>query len=126
MSKPAHQLSILYAEDDLEVLGSNAAAMQKAGHTVDQVTGRKAVEESVRRKSYDLLILGATLSKNDRHHLPYMAKKANQATRVLVLHATHGHPSVDKELDSPYTVEKLLEAIASFAPQKAAAATAGR
>jgi len=125
MPKPA-QLSILYAEDDLELLASQAGEMQKAGHAVDQVTGRKAVEESVRRKSYDLVILGATLSKNDRHHLPYMVKKANQGTRVLVLHSTHGHPSVDKEIDSPYSLEKLLQTIASLLPQKAAAAGAGR
>jgi len=125
MPKPA-QLSILYAEDDLELLASQSAQIQKAGHAVDQVTGRKAVEESVRRKSYDLVILGDTLSKNDRHHLPYMVKKANQAIKVLVLHSTHGHPSVDKEIDSPYTPEKLMEAIASLAPQKAAAAGAGR
>jgi DNA-binding response OmpR family regulator len=121
MSKPA-QLSILYAEDDLELLASQAAQMQKGGHAVDQVTGRKAVEESVRRKSYDLVILGDTLNKNDRHHLPYMVKKTNQATKVLVLHSTHGHPSVDKEIDSPYSPEKLMEAIASFAPQQAAKA----
>ena len=120
------QLSILYAEDDLELLASQAAHIQKAGHTVDQVTGRKAVEESVRRKAYDLVILGDTLNKNDRHHLPYMVKKANQATKVLVLHSTHGHPSVDKEIDSPYSQEKLIEAITSFAPQKAMAAGAGR
>jgi len=125
MPKPA-QLSILYAEDDLELLASQSAQIQKAGHAVDQVTGRKAVEESVRRKSYDLVILGDTLSKNDRHHLPYMVKKANQAIKVLVLHSTHGHPSVDKEIDSPYTPEKLLEAIASMALPKAAAAAAGR
>ena len=120
------QLSILYAEDDLELLASQAGQIQKAGHAVDQVTGRKAVEESVRRKAYDLVILGDTLNKNDRHHLPYMVKKANQATKVLVLHSTHGHPSVDKEIDSPYTAEKLLEAIASLVPQKAMAAGAGR
>ena len=120
------QLSILYAEDDLELLASQAGQMQKAGHAVDQVTGRKAVEESVRRKTYDLVILGDTLNKNDRHHLPYMVKKSNQATKVLVLHSTHGHPSVDKEIDSPYELPKLLEAIASLAPQKAMAAGAGR
>jgi DNA-binding response OmpR family regulator len=119
------QLSVLYAEDDLELLASQGSQIQKAGHAVDQVTGRKAVEESVRRKTYDLVILGDTLSKNDRHHLPYMVKKANQATKVLVLHSTHGHPGVDKEIDSPYTPEKLMEAIASLAPQKAAAAVAG-
>ncbi|HSB76228.1 MAG TPA: hypothetical protein VLC12_11305 [Terriglobales bacterium] len=123
MPKPA-QLSILYVEDDLELLASQAAHIQKAGHGVDQVTGRKAVEESVRRKKYDLVILGDSMNKNDRHHLPYMVKKANQATLVLVLHSTHGHPSVDKEIDSPYTLEKLLETIASMAPQKAAAAAA--
>jgi len=49
-------------------------------------------------------------------------KKTNQATKVLVLHSTHGHPSVDKEIDSPYSPEKLMEAIASFAPQQAAKA----
>jgi DNA-binding NtrC family response regulator len=124
MAKSA-QLSILYAEDDLELLASQAAQIQKAGHAVDQVTGRKAVEESVRRKTYDLVVLGDTLNKNDRHHLPYMVKKMSQATKVLVLHSTHGHPSVDKEI-SPYTPEKLLEAIASMALPKAAAAGAGR
>lgn len=126
MPKSAHPLSILYAEDDLDLLATHTTEMQKAGHSVDQVTGRKAVEEALRRKSYDLVILGHTLTKNDRHHLPYIIKKANENTRVLVLHSTHGHPSVDAELDSPHSVEKLLEAISKLLAPKAAGAAAGR
>lgn len=118
------KLNILYGESEEDVLASQAALIQKAGHQVKAVLGRKGVEEALKQGKFDLVILGSSMNKNDRHHLPYMVKKTNQATKVLVLHSTHGHPSVDKEIDSPYTPEKLLEAIAAVAPQKAAKAVA--
>src|SRR5438445_11886968 len=101
MSKSAFTLKILYSEGDAEVLASQAAEMQTAGHHVDTAVGRKGVEEALRRDAFDLVVLGPTLSKNDRHHLPYMVKKFHQGTRVLVIH-TDGvrHPYVVENLDT--------------------------
>jgi DNA-binding NtrC family response regulator len=132
MSNAVHsssQLRILYCEGDSEVLASHAALLQNAGHTVETAAGRKAVEEAIRAKSYDLVVLGPTVSKNDRHHLPYMAKKANETTRVLVMH-TDGerHPSVDANLDTGRTVQDLVAKLADLWPkqQMAKGAAAGR
>ncbi|MBV8893720.1 MAG: hypothetical protein JO266_17420, partial [Acidobacteria bacterium] len=59
------------------------------------------------------------MNKNDRHHLPYMVKKANQATRVLVMHADGArHPRVDGMIDSGRSIEALLEMIASMMSQQ--------
>jgi len=81
------KLRILYGEGEDDVLKAQAAAMEKAGHTVQQAVGRKAVDEALKKSTFDLLVLGATLTRNDRHHLPYMAKKVNAEISVLVLHA---------------------------------------
>src|SRR5207245_10743510 len=85
MPKSSSKLKILYSEGDAEVLASQAVSIQKAGHEVIQAVGRKAVEEALRRESFDLVVLGPTLTKNDRHHLPYMVKKCKNGTRVLVM-----------------------------------------
>jgi len=115
MPKSSSKLKILYSEGDVEVLASQAVAMQKAGHEVIQAEGRKAVEEALRRESFDLVVLGPTLTKNDRHHLPYMVKKTQNGTRVLVMH-TDGerHPYVDANLDTGSRFETLLERIAAL------------
>ena len=52
-----------------------------------------------RIQNFDLVILGATLSKDDRHHLPYMVKKLNAGTKVLVMHAGTHHHEVDGAVD---------------------------
>ena len=122
------QLSILYGEGDPDTLASQAAAMQKAGHQVQTVVGRKGVEEALKQGKYELVILGPTLSKNDRHHLPYITKKLHADTRVLVLH-TDGerHYAVDANVDTGSSMETVLHKIASLvAPRTAAATAAGR
>ncbi len=119
MGKPAFKLKILYAEGDAEVLASQAVAIEKAGHHVTQAVGRKAVEEELRRDAFDLVVLGATLTKNDRHHLPYVVKK-HEGTRVLVMH-TDGerHPCVDANLDTGRSVEDLVAKISELLAQEA-------
>jgi DNA-binding NtrC family response regulator len=114
-SKSAFKLKILYGEGDSEVLAAQAITIEKAGHHVTQAEGRQAVQESLRRDAFDLVILGPTLTKNDRHHLPYMVKKAHQGTRVLVMHTDgEGHPSVDANLETGRSVDALLDKIASM------------
>ena len=115
MSKSSSRLKILYAEGDAEVLAAQAVSIQKAGHEVIQAEGRKAVEDALGRQSFDLVVLGPTLTKNDRHHLPYMVKKVHIGTRVLVMH-TDGerHPYVDANLDTGSRFEALLETIATL------------
>src|SRR5246500_913723 len=80
------KLRILYGEGDGDVLAKQAAAFEKAGHVVQRAEGRKSVEEALKKSTFDLVILGSTLSRNDRHHLPYMVKKGSAETSVLVMH----------------------------------------
>jgi len=116
--KCAGKLTILYGEGDAEVLASQAASIKNAGHQVETAVGRKGVEEALRRSAFDLVVLGPTLTKNDRHHLPYMVKKAHAGTRVLVMH-TDGerHPAVDANIDTGRSAEVLIAKIASLMAQ---------
>jgi DNA-binding NtrC family response regulator len=117
-TKSSSQLKVLYCEGDEEVLASQAASLQAAGHKLETAQGRKATEQALRQGTYDLVVLGATLTKNDRHHLPYMIKKANENTCVLVMH-TDGerHPAVDANLDTGRTIQDAVAKIATMWPQ---------
>ena len=125
------KLRILYGEGDSDVLAKQAPEFQKAGHTVQSAEGRKAVDEALKKATFDLVVLGSSMSRNDRHHLPYMVKKANTETKVLVMHADGSrHPYVDACVDTGTSMESVLNKIegmklAGVAP-KAAAAAAGR
>ena len=121
------KLRVLYGEGDGELLKEQAAAMEKSGHIVQQVVGRKAVEEALKKTRFDLVVLGGTLSRNDRHHLPYMVKKTSAETSVLVMHADGSrHPYVDACTDTGASLETVLSRIesmkiAGIVPQAAAA-----
>jgi DNA-binding NtrC family response regulator len=113
--KSSFQLKILYGEGDAEVLASQAVLIQKAGPQVETAVGRKGIDEAVRRGTFDLVILGPSLTKNDRHHLPYVIKKAQAAIRVLVMHTDgEGHPAVDANLDTGRSIADLVAKIASM------------
>jgi len=125
------KLRILYGEGDDQTLKAQAPAMEKAGHTVQSAEGRKAVLEALQKGPFDLVVLGATLTRNDRHHIPYMVKKANAETSVLVLHADGTrHHYVDACCDTGSSLESVLAKIDSMNPAgmkpAAAAAAAGR
>ena len=127
------KLRILYGEGEEEVLSLQSAAMEKAGHTVQKAIGRRAVEEALKKSGFDLIVLGATMTRNDRHHLPYMAKKASAEISVLVLHADGTrHPYVDACVDTGASIENILNRIESMSiagmmpAAKAAAAGAGK
>ena len=108
----AGKLRILYGEGDAEEQATTSAAFEQAGHTVEKALGRKAVEAALKKSAYDLVVLGPTLSRNDRHHLPYMAKKTQAETGVLVMHADGGrHPYVDACTDTGVSVENVLARI---------------
>lgn len=122
------KLKILYGEGPEEsILKEQATAFEKAGHTVQQAEGRKGVEAALKKGSFDLVVLGATLSRNDRHHLPYMVKKANAQTSVLVMHADGSrHPYVDACTDTGSSIESVINHIDNmkFSSSKPAAAAA--
>jgi DNA-binding NtrC family response regulator len=119
MAKSSFKLNILYGEGDLEVATAQAGSMQKAGHQITTAIGRKDIEAALKKGSFDLVILGPTLTRNDRHHLPYMVKKAHPGLRVLVLHADGGrHPYVDAATDTGRSIESILETIASMMAQQ--------
>lgn len=127
MSKPVSPVKVLYAEMEDEVLSSGAADLQRAGFNVQTAIGRKGVLDAVNQAKFDLVILGATLGRNDRHHLVYMAKKANQGTKVFVMHTDGSrHPYVDGNTDTGESMEYVLRKIAPAPPAKAAAAGVGR
>ncbi len=102
---------ILWGENDPDVFASETAPLLKAGYRITQAIGRKDIEATVARERWDLVILGHTLTKNDRHHLPYMAKKLDESTRVLVLHASGHHYAVDKSIDSRDGERVVLETV---------------
>jgi len=114
MAKSTGKLKILYCEGEAEDMAAQAAGMQKAGHEVQTAVGRKGAMDALKGGSYDLVILGGTLTRDDRHHLPYMVKKAHRGTKVLVLHTDGGrHPYVDSNLDTGSDLQHLLDKIAS-------------
>jgi DNA-binding response OmpR family regulator len=118
------KLKVLYGELDEQVLAEQAASLEEAGHQVQTAVGRKGVLGALEGK-FDLVVIGATLTRDDRHHLPYMVKKAHKETPVLVLHTDGSrHPQVDEFLDTGSDMEHLLAKIKAMQP-KAAAATAG-
>lgn len=125
------KLRVLYGEGEEDILKQQAAEMEKAGHVVHQAVGRKSVQEALNKSQFDLVVLGSTLTRNDRHHLPYMVKKANAETSVLVMHADGSrHPYVDACVDTGSSMESVLTRIegmkiAGMMPA-AAAAGAGR
>jgi DNA-binding NtrC family response regulator len=135
MAKSA-KLKILYGEGDAEILAGQAAHIEKAGHTVQQAAGRKAVEQALTKGPFDLVVLGPTLTRNDRHHLPYMVKKVSLQTSVLVMHADGSrHPYVDACTDTGASLETVLTKIENMklaspklevSKPAAAAAAAGR
>src|ERR1700746_344164 len=122
MSKSGASLKVLYSELNEQVLASQAVVLEKAGHKVQTAVGRKAVQDALSKDAFDLVILGPTLTRDDRHHLPYMVKKAHAGTRVLVMHTDGSrHPYVDGNIDTGDSVEKLLQKIGGPQTQVAAA-----
>jgi DNA-binding NtrC family response regulator len=108
----AGKLKILYGEGDAEAQALTAEAFEKAGHAVEKVVGRRAVEAALKKSAFDLVVLGPTLSRNDRHHLPYMVKKTHAETSVLVMHADGSrHPYVDACTDTGTSIEMVLARI---------------
>ena len=105
---------ILYGESDEHVLSAQKKMFEVAGYVVVTAVGRKEIEEAVRHSDFGLVILGHTLTRDDRHHLPYMAKKLNPATRILVLHASGKHPQVDIAVDSRNGERNVLAAVAKL------------
>jgi DNA-binding NtrC family response regulator len=128
MAKAA-KLKILYGEGDAEAQAAPAASLEKAGHMVEKALGRKAVVEALKKSPFDLVVLGPSLTRNDRHHLPYVVKKAQAQAAVLVMHADGSrHPYVDACTDTGASMENVLARIEGMkiAGMMPAAAAAGR
>ena len=137
MSKPSTPFKVLYGEQNEQVLSSQAEFLQKGGFSVQTAVGRKAIQEALNQGQFDLVILGPTLSRDDRHHLPYMVKKASSTSRVLVMHTDGSrHPYVDGNIDTGSDMQHFLDKISVMFQQskpqpkaqqsKTMAATSGR
>lgn len=112
--------SILYCENDVKVMEAQSAIFERAGYSVDRAHGRRESEQACRKGGYDVVVLGHTLTKDDRHHLPYMAKKGHEETQVLVLHASGKHYAVDFAIDSRDGEDAVIAALNSLAERKLA------
>jgi DNA-binding NtrC family response regulator len=86
--------------------------MKKAGHHVTTAIGRHGIQDALKQDAFDLVILGSTLNKDDRHHLPYMVKKSHAGTKVLVMHGSSRHHEVDATVDPAMSMQLVLEKIA--------------
>jgi len=115
-------IKILYGEGDEQVLAAQAAEMKAAGHQVTTAVGRRGVQEALGRDTFDLVILGSTLTKDDRHHLPYLVKKAHAGTKVLVMHAASRHHEVDATIDANTSMQLALEKITRLMAEQAVSA----
>lgn len=121
------KMKVLYGELNEQVLEAEAQTLQKAGFGVQTAIGRKGVLEALKQDTFDLVVLGATLTRDDRHHLPFMVKKAEPKTQVAVLHTDGSrHHYVDINTDSGSNMEDMLRKIASMRRPQAAAAKAGK
>jgi DNA-binding NtrC family response regulator len=121
------KLKVLYGEGSEETLALGAALLHAAGYNVQTAIGRKGVQDAVNKASFDLVILGATLNRDDRHHLPFMVKKANADTKVAVMHTDGSrHHYVDINTDSGSSMEEMLRKLESLEQPKAARAGAGK
>ena len=114
MGKTSVKATVLYGEGNAESVKLHSAVMEKAGYSVKTAIGRRAIEDAMRADKYDVVVLGHTLTRDDRHHLPYMAKKANSLCRVLVIHASGRHHEVDAAIDSRDGDHVLLDALAGL------------
>ena len=114
----ASQGRILYCEVDGNVLSTQSRIFEQAGYTVERAHSRAVADQALRNGTYDVVVLGHTLTKDDRHHLPYMAKKAGGNTQVMVLHASGKHPAVDIALDSREGEQAMIAALLLLAAQK--------
>lgn len=119
---PGSQGKILYAENDGSILAAESKVFENAGYEVERAEGRAAAEQALLNNQYDAVVLGHTLSKDDRHHLPYVAKKSNPYAAVMVLHASGKHPAVDFAMDSRQGQESVVRALKSVIEQRALAA----
>ena len=128
-AKAGSSAKLLYCEGDIELLEAQTGAIQKAGYQVETASDRKSVLAALGKGNFGMVVLGPSLSKNDRHHLAYMVKKASESTRVLVLH-TDGerHPAVDAHLDTGCSLDSIVTKITSMMPAAVLtrAAAAGR
>lgn len=112
------KLKVLYAEGNEQVMDLGTAMLHAAGYTVQTAIGRQGVLEALKQSTFDLVILGGTVSKDDRHHLPFMVKKANANTRVAVMHTDGSrHHYVDINTDSGSGMDEMLRKIGT--PQQA-------
>ena len=115
------QLKVLYGEGDARHLTALKAALTKAGFKVTTAVGRNDFQHQLAGTKFDVAVLGHTLSRDDRHHLPYMIRKANADTQILVLHASGKHPEVDLAMDSRRGEHAVLDAIEQLAGRLVAA-----
>ena len=115
---PTPQGRILNCESDPNVLNEQSQLFQRNGYVVENVLGRAAAEQALLKGTYDIVVLGHTLTKDDRHHLAYKAKRSSADTQVLVFHASGKHPAVDIAIDSRKGEKAVIAALASLMQQR--------
>jgi DNA-binding NtrC family response regulator len=123
MAKPAVKQAkgkLLYGEANQKVVAEQVAHFERAGYQVETAIGRAAIVEALRHGNYCALVLGHTLTKDDRHHIPYMSRKADAELPIMVLHASGKHHEVDVAIDSRYGFDAVIRALDQLVESRAA------
>ena len=115
---PTAKGRILNCESDSSVLIEQSQLLQRNGYTVENALGRAAAVQALLSGTYEIVVLGHTLHKDDRHHLAYKAKRSSSDTQVLVLHASGKHPAVDLAIDSRRGNNAVIAALESLMQQR--------
>jgi hypothetical protein len=115
---PTAKGKILNCESDGKVLIEQSQMFERSRYTVENAHGRAAAEQALLNGTYDIVVLGHTLHKDDRHHLAYKAKRSHSDTQVLVLHASGKHPAVDIAIDSRRGEQAVIAALESLMQQR--------
>jgi PleD family two-component response regulator len=115
---PAAKGKVLNCESDSSILAAQSQLFERNGYTVENMLGRAAAEQALLKGTYDIVVLGHTLTKDDRHHLAYKAKRSSSDTQVLVLHASGKHPAVDIAIDDRQGEKAVIAALESLMQQR--------
>jgi DNA-binding response OmpR family regulator len=112
---------ILIVDDDVELCRELAEILTQEGHSVETVSDGKTCEESIRKNTYDVIILDYRMPGMDGIQLLKANRNACLRSRVYI--AT-GRPFIEKLLENeklsglvagvlskPYDVEALLSKI---------------
>jgi hypothetical protein len=107
---------ILLVEKDAPLLESEKMLYESRGYKVLAARTRVQAEKTLGAQWADVIVLGHSLSWNDREVLIAKSRLISPDTRILVIHASGAFQPVppDAAIDSREGLEKIFAAFDSF------------